>query len=227
MLVRKPPSAYWHIPEKAWAGETVVIVGGGPSLKGFDLSVTRHCHVLAVNNAFELVPWAEYLYFYDARWFRWNVRKLKGFKGQLITASETAFQFPCLRVHRSWQDAPFGKDQYQTHGLDSGHMATVIAYKLGAKRIILAGFDMGFKDGESHWHPDHEIPSSEANYVARFRPQYALLNKALAEKGVELLRCTPSALDYLPEVSLYDEIMRNHGGLDENRMGADQRDSAV
>ena len=50
--------------------QTVFVVASGPSLADVDLEQLRGLNVIAINRSYEAVPWAEILYFSDARFFR-------------------------------------------------------------------------------------------------------------------------------------------------------------
>ena len=58
--------SYWSIPPE-WTGETAFLLGGGPSLKGFNAECLRGRRVIAINNSWELAPWADVLYFCDEK----------------------------------------------------------------------------------------------------------------------------------------------------------------
>lgn len=77
---------YYTIPTMM-EGEAVFVIGGGPSVKGFDFSRLKGRRIIAVNNAgFDLVPWADVLFWADARWFDWNHGRLGEHKGALKIA---------------------------------------------------------------------------------------------------------------------------------------------
>lgn len=199
---------FWSVP-KAHPGETVVLIGGGPSLRDFDVGQVRgRARVITVNNAYQLAPWSDYHFFGDRRWWRWHGPQFPAdYRGRIVTASMAIFQETrVLRLNRCY-DGPLAENPTEVSGIDSGHMAINLAYHLGAARIVLLGYDMGFAaDGESHWHPDHEVPSSEHNYLQKFAPAYPGLVALLAKRGVEVVRCTPSRLTCVPEVSLEDAL---------------------
>lgn len=68
----------WTVPGEAWAGQTAFILGGGPSLKGFDVERLRgRGKVIGVNNAgIDLAPWCNVLFWADKRWLDWNCDRL-------------------------------------------------------------------------------------------------------------------------------------------------------
>ena len=62
-------TAFWSVPRE-WPGETVFIIGGGPSVLGADLEALRGRRVIVINSSVYAVPWADILFFGDWRW--WN-----------------------------------------------------------------------------------------------------------------------------------------------------------
>lgn len=194
----------FYQPPRKYPNSTCLIVGGGPSLKGFDLSPARLAgFTIAVNNAYRLVPHAEVLFFGDRRWFRWHEAEVMAWPGQVITSSAAVFNTGKVQRMGKLYDKPISDDRSRLVGIDSGCQAVNLAYHFGARKIVLAGFDMDFaEDGSSHFHNDHQTPSDRKNYVDKFTPQYPPLIAALAERGVEVVRCTPSRLDFIPQVDL-------------------------
>lgn len=204
---------FWKVP-KLYPGRTILCVGGGPSLRGVDLTPFRddpEVATIAINSsAISAAPWADIYFFGDARWWRWHGGKVADdFPGRIITASCAKFRDGrLLRVDKEYT-ATLSEDPTKLSGLDSGYMAANLAYLLGARRIVLAGYDMGFAGGVSHHHDEdfpHEIPSVEANYINRFLPEYRKLASAIQARGVEIVRITPSRLDYIPQVSVTEAL---------------------
>jgi hypothetical protein len=58
----------WNVTPE-WAGETVFIVAGGPSVAAQNLDVLAGRKVIAVNSSYERVPGADVLFFGDCRWW--------------------------------------------------------------------------------------------------------------------------------------------------------------
>lgn len=190
-----------------WPDQTVAVIGGGPSLQGLDLEPLRRAGVptIATNNAIFLAPWASVLFFADSRWWRWHGDKVDAEKTRVITAGSAIFPGTLIRLRRDYQHI-LAPSPDSVAGPDSGSMAINLAYHFGASRILLLGFDMRFQEGKAHWHEDHPTPSEEDSYITRFAPNYPPLHAALAQVGVELIRCTPSALTFIPEMPLTDAL---------------------
>ena len=81
-------SAFYPVPRE-WPGETVFIVGGGPSVLGVDLEALRGRRVIAINSSVYAVPWADILYFGDWRWWHEpeNKAAVASFPGRVVTTS--------------------------------------------------------------------------------------------------------------------------------------------
>jgi hypothetical protein len=216
-------SRFWRAPV-LWQNETVFIIGGGPSLKTLDLSALDargpSQRVIAVNNAYRLIKNPDVIFYADTRWWSWHGKDIPlEFPGRIISTCSASIAYLDPRVCRMGRDYRYDLRSREPHevvpltdepdllsGPDSGSMAMNLAYLFGASRVVLLGFDMGFVEGESHWHPDHEVPSVEANYTDLFAPHYPGLVASLQKRGVEVLRCTPSRLDFIPHVSLDEAI---------------------
>lgn len=92
-------------------------------------------------------------------------------------------------------------------GQNSGYQAINLAYHLGARRMILVGFDMKAAGGQQHWfgeHPRHIAQRINfGNLIAKFGPLAADL-KAL---GVEVINCSMgSALPYFTKRPLAEVV---------------------
>jgi hypothetical protein len=208
----------WSV-EPEWAGETAVVIASGPSLTRQQVEFARgKCRAIAVNNAGidtvnsdtqELVPamapWADILFAGDAKWWRcYHERALK-FAGRKVTIKPTLPWPEIYCLQQSLEHASF--DPRPTHlvmGGNSGYMALHLAVHLGAKRILLLGFDM--KDGRNrrrHWFGNHPPKlNSRGNYAGWIRA-FEKLAKCLNTRDVEIINCTPdSALRCFRRTSL-------------------------
>lgn len=186
-----------------------VIIGGGPSLTPEQVEMCRGHRVIAVNNAVYLCPWAEALYFCDARWFGWHKDAVLSFSGPVYTLDNRHLtsQIPGLISLRN--DGTAGlcdePDGLRT-GRNSGYQAINLAVHRGATRILLLGFDMRAVGGKVHWHKQHPI-ATPADHLDVMRPLFRTLVEPLKARGVEVLNCTPgSALDVFPKVDLAEAL---------------------
>lgn len=102
-------------------------------------------------------------------------------------------------------------DPMKTHGGgNSGFQACNLAVLLGAKRLVLLGFDMRTgENGESHWHGHHPAglnnpgQSNFNGWIAHFSGAV----QDFRQMGVEVINCTPgSALRCFPMARLEETL---------------------
>lgn len=188
-----------------WSGETVVCIGGGPSLNQDDIDHVQRsgCRVIAINDAYRVASWADILYACDLKWWRWH-QGVEGFKGQRITSSEHA----ALEFDVDYLPGTAGLGLSDDHSLihygsNSGFQALNIAYLKGAARVLLLGYDMRIHpNGASHWFGDHpdKIRSTYDNWFQYF-------NEAAEQNKVDIINVTPgSALPSFPMADLREVL---------------------
>lgn len=190
-----------------------VVAATGPSLSP---AVAERCvgqHVVAVNDAYRLFPWAEVLYACDPDW--WEVHQgCPGFAGEKWSSHDvinnnnklaTAARYG-LRLVGGRAEEGFSLDPTVIHyGQTSGFQAINLALLMGARRAVLVGFDMHTR-GPRHFFGDHPEPLS--NYM-RFETVVPVFRRAAAQlpAGVEIVNCTPgSALDCFPMMPLEEGL---------------------
>ncbi len=161
---------YWTVQEE-WKGSTVYIVGGGPSLRGVDLGCLKGRRVIVINSSYLKCPFADLLFFGDARWY-WehhDTPEFRNFRGLKVSCS-VSLSGPDLRhLQRVIPSATCGyaepRDMVASQRT-SLQGAMNIAGHLGVKRIVLVGIDMGrAPDGASHHHRTHPWPPRPGNVV--------------------------------------------------------------
>lgn len=188
---------------RLWPKETIVCVASGPSLTYADPARCRpHARILAVNDGVDRAPWADALYAAEEKWWTWNQGSLPRYK---FTVSEPAAMRYSLQFVKPQQEAGLCLDPDGiAHGGHSGYGAVNIAYHLGAKRIVLLGYDMQpGPEGQHHFFGDHPDGSHLA-YASRLK-LWPALDAALHAQGVELFNATrQTALTCIPCVQLED-----------------------
>lgn len=190
----------WN-PPKMFAGEVVCIIGGGPSLKTFDISITKGQRCIAVNNSYKIAPWADILHFADAEWWRWHQERVTDkFKGIVTTATSDVQTVNAPFVKRFWRNRnEFSMDPTRLHGWDGGTQAVNMAFHLGAAKIVLFGIDMQpAPDGSTQWHNEHRRETRVQNYRTKFAPCLAESIRVLAGLGIPVVRATEPGLPEAP-----------------------------
>jgi hypothetical protein len=208
-------STFWSIPPE-WTSEPCFILVGGPSLKGFDAEILRGAgRIIVVNNAYQLCPFADVLYFCDAAW--WNTLDpdrhvthrddvLTNFTGQHIVSMGTS-QDNVHRVQHGGMTGLSTSPSALCHGGNGGYQAIDLAVHLGALRIYLLGYDMH----GGHWHSPHPGSTSQDKFEAKMKndwvPRFSTLVGPLASAGVTVTNCTPGSLiKCFPFMSIEDAV---------------------
>lgn len=190
--------AYWTIPP-LWSGETVVCVGGGPSLTPEDVALCRgRARVIVINNAYQLAPWADLLFavgLYSGLPSWWtHYPDAVTFPGLKVTMDpDIVHTHPEIKLVRRapGNEGAIGLSLDPTmlcHGYNGGYSAINLAVLLGAARILLLGYDMQHDAGRHHWHPDH--PKWQPPPFTDWLLAFDTLVAPLAAVGVTVRNCS-------------------------------------
>ena len=160
-----------------------------------------------------MAPWADLLYYADARWWKWHQEQLKDFKGIQVTIECNGSQVEDGSVYMLRNlDQGDGVGQVSTDprglctGRNSGYQAINLAYLAGSRRIVLLGYDGKRINKKSHWFGDHPAPTSDAEMDA-FRRSFRDGAKRFRELGIEILNASPdSAIDAFPRVTVEEAL---------------------
>jgi len=166
---------------------TFAILATGPSMSQALADLVQSCpwvSAIAVSDAWRLAPWAAALVSADRAWWM---------------AHPEARQFAGRRV--AGVTAPGCETLAIGSGSSSGLIACHLAVAMGARRILLLGFDMH----GAHFFGAHPEPlkNTTPQRFDVFRRQFARFHPA----GVEILNCTPgSSLTAYPMASLQEAM---------------------
>lgn len=168
-----------------WQGESVIVAASGPSLTTEAARIVRLTRwikgwrVLAVNDAYRRLPFADALYACDWGWWRAHdgAREFLGERytshshtpGLVDDKSQVAHEYPGIKLVNAQDKPGFSKNPNFIHyGSSSGFQAVNLAINFGASRIVLIGFDYRHVDGKSHFFGDHVglRQSKDADYRA-------------------------------------------------------------
>ena len=214
----------WRVPP-LWRGERVFCVASGPSSVDLDLSVLDGRRVIAINDNYRRCPFADLLYFCDWKWWRWHHDRaeFQTFAGIKVTLDErVAAADPRIFWLKNGDSGEAGSagraglsersDSLRT-GRNSGYQALNLAVHLGAREIVLIGYDMKVgPKGEEHWFGQHRdrqgrIVPTTASSIAKWATHFETLLPDLAWRGVTVLNAGPdSAIDCFERVRL-DELV--------------------
>lgn len=194
---------------RLWPDSTLVILASGPSLTPDDVTACRgRAPVIAINDTHRLAPWADVLYSSDQHWWA-------HYKGVPTFAGRKYGIWP-LRPYREWavevlaNTGDRGLERNPSGlrtGKNSGAAAVNLAVHLGARRIVLLGFDMGRTGGKAHFFGEHPAKLRAATPFPFFIAAFETMVKPLQAIGVEVINASrQTALTCFPRVTL-DEAL--------------------
>jgi hypothetical protein len=197
----------WSVP-RLWSGATVAVLasGAGMTKHAADMIAIAGIPAIAINETWRMAPWAQMLYAADIEWWAHpdNTAK-RDFVGLKVSCMPVGGG-----VHQLRNSGIEGFDEdpgaVRTGG-NSGYQALHIAVHAGAARVLLCGFNLG---GE-RWHGKHKAPlrDAEPEHYAKWGRRFDTLAPLLAERGVDVVNCTPgSALKCFRSADLRDELRR-------------------
>lgn len=198
-----------------WSGKAVAIIASGFTTKKADVeSLKGRLPVIAIKRNVELAPWADVVYGCDAAWWD-SVQGLPKFTGlKLCWADQACHRYPDIhKVNIAPKDDRFLMGEIGTVGAggNSGYQALNLAVQLGAKRILLIGFDMNDRGG-SHWYGRNNWNMAnnptEDNF-RRWRSSFAAAAPIIEDLGVEVINVSIfSELKCFKKVSVEQALAR-------------------
>lgn len=135
-------------PSPIWKGETVAVLASGPRMSQ-EVAESLRCHrTIAINFTCRLAPWADMLVALDLG--HPILKEAESFAGMLVCAHPKD-GLDALCAGEQCELVETGPGKYSVI-MNSGLAAIGIAARMGAAKIILAGFDpsarRNFCDGE-------------------------------------------------------------------------------
>jgi hypothetical protein len=163
-----------------------------------------------VNDGYRAAPWADALVALDEDW--WTIhgdRVVASFEGECFSVSPmprdhwgVTYLNPIIRddIVDNWESP--------SYGADSGQFAIQIAVLMGAKRILLLGYDMGDgPEGERHWFGDHPKKLRNVSPYELFLEKYRKAVPSLRRMGVEVINCSRrTKLECFPRATLKESL---------------------
>ena len=142
--------------------KTCYVIGGGPSLEGFDWELLRGCDVIGCNDSILLPIPVKYGVMHDYDWaqaHRDGLRSAldKGTQVLMNTMTTGGKNKVDKRIAHVRTNEDLSAQNYlelsavPSYG-NSGFAAMCLAAKLGYERICMLGFDGCYRGRRSHWH---------------------------------------------------------------------------
>lgn len=202
-----------NIFEGELSHRTAIIIGGGFSVKSFDFKyVKSHWPVIGVNDAFKLGDFIDFIWFGDQRWYEWNrdllIEQCK--LGRVYTCAESIEDDPMIRCFK--RGKPLGIEtslNQVSWNRASGASAINFSYHLGARKIILIGFDLKRgSNGETHWHDYHKTKDKDIDTLfLRYLEPFKKIKEDADKLGIEIINVNPdSAIQEFPKMSIKEAL---------------------
>ena len=194
--------------EPIWQGQTVYLIGGGPSLKGFEWNRLNGKKTIAINKALKFYPNADAVYWTDGRVYTWFEKEINNFKGLKYTIRPKAYSTEVNLLRRGKKFGLETANDRLAHGNNSGYAAINLAIHLGAKRIILLGYDMGSTSEGSHFHDGYPVNATSAKiYKDQFLPGFDILKNEIKGKKIQIFNaCPTSNLKAFPIITIEEAL---------------------
>lgn len=189
-----------------------MIVGTGPSAATLPLSLAcGKAQCIAIKGAWQFVPWADALYGLDLGWWIAN-QGAAGFIGHKFTPSPRAARVFRLHQTRVKLGARIILDPPGTLGCGlkdggghSGWQAINLAIQFGARRIVLAAFEMTLAHGARFNGGSAGVAKADAARVERWRAEMDAAADQFAAIDCSVINATPgSALRAYPKADFQD-----------------------
>lgn len=208
---------------RAWEGQTAVILGGGPSLTGYQIDAVWAAHArglvrcVAVNDAYLLAAFADVHYAADSHWHQWHTdgiakpklgftaahvrERWAGFAGQKCTIENSGANVTDAAVHRlrnkhgpTMHAMGLSDDpEALITGHNSGFQAMNLAVLAGAETIILLGFD-GAPAEDGETHFHGGHPRpTPTDAYPLYRQSMTAARSGLRAAGVRVVNCSPGS----------------------------------
>ena len=186
-----------------WNDRPVAIIGGGPSLAGFNFERLRgRFHVLAVNASIWTLPWADAGFSLDGRLFGswWN--KLSTAKYQIYWAlhpqalgrlTDPAANVTSIKL---LPGTGLSQDPAAVFGGTSGFGALNLTYLKRAKDVRLFGFD--YQASGVVWHYNEELyddhRQQQPDNWRAWAAEFAFISPQLKSAGIRVVNASPHSL---------------------------------
>ena len=197
---------------REWPGQTAFIVAGGPSVLQQDLKLLHGRNVIAINSSVHAVPWADFLYFGDWRWWNEDENRaaVANFRGRVVTVSQMVKDAKALIC----RTAPPPGLELQQDSLMQKSTSLTAATNLAAHligpggTIVWLGADGRIAaDGRTHHHKPHRFPHRRDCYNKQYAELVTIVPSLQALK-ISLFNASPGTAwaDLAPVVRLEDML---------------------
>ena len=198
---------FWLVPRE-WERETAFIVGGGPSVLEQDLELLRGRRVIVINSSVYKVPWADFLYYGDWRWWNEpeNQAAIASFRGRVVTTSRLPKDQKVLVCRKTNPPGlAIAHDSLMQKWTSLTAATNLAAHLVGpGGTIVWLGADGKLAaDGRSHHHKPHRWPHRPGCYDKQHADLVTIV-PSLRQLKIAAFNASPGTAwtDLLPVVTL-------------------------
>jgi len=200
------------------SGGPVYVLGGGPSLSGFDFDRLSGPTIAANKTAF--IAKSDYLVSLDLNFIRQSRSEISDFisdGGRAILALDPSrahliHDEPVPGATYVIKDRTKGlsSDPGRLFGTNSGYAAVNVAYLMGAKDIRLLGLDFSHASGHTHFHGGYSWGTVRTNNaIQKWANEFGHAKPVLDEEGVQITYyvdefCNPTMQEMFKTCALRD-----------------------
>ena len=199
---------------RLWPEAIIVCLGSGPSLTPEDISYLWRARaanpairVIAINNTWTLARWADVLYAPDPIWWGWHgVEVARMFTGRKYTLEDNdAGVAEAAGAQRLNYKSGLGMSDDPTTILTGGHagyQAPQVAVHLGARKVVLLGYDLQpDAAGRNHFFGEH--PDGSHVPYDTWRESYQSLRDSMLDRQVPIVNASrETSITAIPRVTL-------------------------
>lgn len=176
------------IVPRCYPSRVAVCFASGPSLSAEVVAtVGRHRNGAAIfgcNDTFKAVPFLDVLYAADGNWIKHNHEAVAAYRGdpQLWTVDKCADDFGWNRIENFGDKRGLSANPvYINTGCNSGYQLINLAYLMGARRIILVGYDLTVRNGQRRFSGPNpwEKPSNRDNPYPKWAVKFDTIEEQL------------------------------------------------
>jgi hypothetical protein len=147
----------------------------------------------------------DYMYSCDPPWWDHHWEMVKGLRCEKWTqCSKSAGKYKVNYIRGQGGDGLSTSRDYIIYGNNSGYQALNIAYLMGFRTIVLAGYNMQpGPQGQAHFFGPHPKPLSRSTNYRGFIERYKTIPPRLKALGLRIVNTTPnSALTFFESKAL-------------------------
>jgi hypothetical protein len=205
--------AFWRV-EREWPGQTAFIVAGGPSVLQQDLELLHRRNVIVINSSVYSVPWADFLYFGDWRWWHEDENRaaVASFRGRVVTTSRLVSEDKKVLVCRCTKPPglALARDSLMQKWTSLTATTNLAAHLVGpGGTIVWLGADgrLAADGRQHHYDKPHRWPYRPGCYDKQHADLVTIV-PSLRTLRISLFNASPGTAwaDLAPVVSLQDML---------------------